>query len=122
MRITRVYADADGESHFDEVDIPLADGGPIGRMSERLPAHGVIFRETEPGYDLDWHCAPRRQYIALLDGEIELTVSDGETRRFAGGDVLLVEDTTGKGHCTRHTRPERRRSLFIPLDPEDPSP
>lgn len=118
MRITRVYADADGESHFAEVDIPLADGGPIGRMSERLPAHGVIFRETEPGYDRGPVNAPR----ARRGREIELTVSDGETRRFACGDVLLVEDTTGKGHRTRHTRPERRRSLFIPLDPEDPSP
>ncbi len=79
-------------------------------MSERLPAHGVIFRESEPGYDLDWHCAPRRQYIVLLDGE---------TRHFAGGDVLRVEDTSGKGHQTRHTRPHRQHSLFIPLDPED---
>lgn len=122
MRITRIFADAQGESHFEDRDIPLADGGPLGAMSERMPAHGVIFRENEPGYDLDWHCAPRRQYIVLLDGEIELTVSDGETRRFRGGDVVLVEDTTGKGHRTRHTRPERRRSLFIPLDPEGQEP
>lgn len=119
MQVTRVYADTEGESHFADIDVALVDGGPIGSLSERLPAHGVIFRENDPGYDLDWHCAPRRQYIVLLDGEIELTVSDGETRRFAGGDVLLVEDTTGKGHQTRHTRRKRRRSLFIPLDPED---
>lgn len=119
MQITRIYADADGESHFADVDIPLVDSGPLGAMSERFPANGVIFRENEPGYDLDWHCAPRRQYIVLLDGEIEITVSDGEQRRFAGGDVLLVEDTTGKGHQTRHTRPQQRRSLFIPLDAEE---
>ncbi|MEX1081034.1 MAG: hypothetical protein WD382_11700 [Halofilum sp. (in: g-proteobacteria)] len=119
MHVTRVYADANGESHFAEIDIPLTDGGTIGAMSERLPAHGVIFRENEPGYDFDWHCAPRRQYIVLLDGEIELTVSDGETREFAGGDVLLVEDTTGKGHRTRNIKVQRRRSLFIPLEPEN---
>ena len=95
MRVTRIHADGDGESHFDELDIPLADAGPIGRLSERLPAAGVIFRENAPDYDYDWHCAPRRQYIVMLDGEIEITVSDGEARRFAGGDVLLVEDTTG---------------------------
>lgn len=125
MQVTQIYADDNGESHFAVVDIPLADGGTLGFMSQRLPAAGVIFRENEPGYDFDWHHAPRRQYIVLLDGEIEIeieieiTVSAGETRRFAGGDVLLVEDTTGKGHCTRHTRSQRRRSLFIPLDPED---
>lgn len=118
MQVTRIHADAEGESHFADIDIPLADAGALGSMSARLPAAGIIFRENEPGYDLDWHCAPRRQYIVLLDGEIEITVSDGETRWFAGGDVLLVEDTSGRGHRTRHTRAQRRRSLFIPLEPE----
>jgi uncharacterized cupin superfamily protein len=33
----------------------------------------------------------------LLDGEIEIGTSTGEKRTFKGGDVLLVEDTTGKG-------------------------
>ncbi len=119
MQVTQIYADASGESHFADVDIPLADGGALGFLSEQLPAAGVIFRENEAGYDLDWHRAPRLQYIVLLDGEIEITVSAGETRRFAGGDVLLVKDITGKGHQTRHTRPQRRRSLFIPLDPKE---
>lgn len=118
MHVTRVYADLDGESHFADIDIPLADSGALGFMSECQPATGVIFRENGPDYD-DRHCAPRRQYIVLLDGEIEITTSDDETRRFVGGDVLLVEDTAGKGHRTRQIRPERRRSLFIPLDPED---
>jgi hypothetical protein len=76
----------------------------------------VIFRANAPDYDLDWHTAPRRQYIVLLDGEIEITVSDGEMRRFAGGDILRMEDTFGRGHKTRHTRAQSRRSLFIPLD------
>lgn len=116
MAVTRIYADTDGESHFADMAIPLADRGALGYMSERLSAGGVIFRENAPDYELDWHTAPRRQYIVLLDGEIEITVSDGETRRFAGGDVLRVEDTFGRGHQTRHTRAQSRRSLFIPLD------
>lgn len=119
MQVTQIYADTNGESHFADIDIPLTDGGALGFMSERLPTAAVIFRENEPGYDLDWHCAPRHQYIVLLDGEIEITVSAGETRRFTGGDVLLMGDTAGKGHRTRHTRAQRRRSLFIPLDPEE---
>ena len=119
MQVTQIYADASGESHFADVDIPLADGGALGFLSERQPAAGLIFRENEPGYDLDWHRAPQPQYIVLLDGEIEITVSTGETRRFTGGDVLLVKDTTGKGHRTRHTRPQQRRSLFIPLDSKE---
>lgn len=115
MKITRVSTDADGESHFGEVDVPLEDAGEIGRLSESLPADAVIFRENPPDYDYDWHPAPQRQLIILLDGEIELEVSDGEKRRFEGGDILLVEDTGGKGHRTRNVRQEARRSVVITL-------
>lgn len=116
MQITRIYADAEGESHFEDVEISLSDAGEIGRLSQRFPATGIIFRENDPDYDYDWHTAPRRQYIILLDGEIEIQVSDGETRRFRGGDVLLVEDTTGRGHRTRITNGQPRRSIFVTLD------
>ncbi|MFA9477780.1 hypothetical protein ACERK3_05670 [Phycisphaerales bacterium AB-hyl4] len=115
MKVTRVYADDQGESHFEETDIPLNDAGEIGRLSEPMPAKAIIFRENEPGYDYDWHNAPRRQYIVLLDGVIEIEVSTGERRTFRGGDILLVEDTVGKGHRTRHVEPNKRRSLFIAI-------
>jgi hypothetical protein len=117
MRVNRVYADAAGESHFDEIDIPLQDRGAIGRLSEPYPANGVIFRENDADYDFDWHCAPQRQYIVLLDGAIELETSDGEKRRFGGGDILLVEDVTGRGHRTRTVDNRPRRSLFVTLAP-----
>lgn len=116
VRITRVYATADGHSHFADLSIPLHDSGEIGRLSEQVAAHGVIFRVNEPDYDYDWHVAPQRQFIVLLDGSIELEVSDGEKRTFGGGDILLVEDTEGRGHRTRTTNGQARRSLFIPLD------
>ena len=116
MKVTRVYSDTEGESHFEDTIIDLKDAGQIGLLSERLPAKSLIFRKNEPHYDYDWHNAPARQYVVLLDGEIELEVSDGESRTFVGGDILLVEDVTGKGHRTRHVHPAARRSLFIELD------
>lgn len=116
MNITRLYADRDGESHFGEIEIDLNDSGPIGKLSEKLPVKSIIFRENDAGYDYDWHNAPERQYIVLLDGEIEIEVSDGEKRLFRGGDVLLVEDVTGKGHRTRATNNKPRRSLFVTLE------
>ena len=103
-------------SRFEDIDVALADSGTIGRLSEKVRATGLIFRETPADYDYDWHPAPQRQYIVLLDGNIEITVGTGETRRFTGGDVLLVEDTTGRGHRTRTTDGKSRRSLFITLD------
>jgi len=116
MKITRLYASDDGESHFEDIDIPLKDAGEIGRLSERVPVKNIIFRENDPSYDYDWHHAPQRQYIVLLDGEIEIETSGGEKRAFKGGDIILVEDTSGRGHRTRTTNNRPRRSIFIILD------
>ncbi len=113
MKITRIYSDPSGESHFGELDIGLSDAGPVGRLSERFPVNSVIFRENDADYDYDWHNAPERQYIVLLDGEIEIEVSDGERRIFGGGDVIVVEDIIGRGHRTRTVNNRPRRSLFI---------
>ena len=115
MKATRIVADENGISHFLDFDVPLVDAGAIGRMSAPQPGRGVIFRETEATYDYDWHQPPQKQWIVLLDGEISIETGDGETRTFRGGDMLLVEDTHGRGHRTKQLSPGVRRSLFIPI-------
>ena len=116
MKVTRVFSDDRGESHFEDIDIPLKDAGTIGYLSEAFPASKIIFRTNDANYDYDWHCAPQRQYIVLLDGEIQIETSDCEIRRFKGGEILLVEDVTGKGHRTKNVTNEPRHSIFITLD------
>ena len=115
MKVTRIYADARGTSHFAEFDVPLESAGAIGRLSAPQPGSTVIFRETEPTYDYDWHQPPRKQWIVLLDGEISIETGDGEVRLFRGGTLLLVEDTHGRGHKTKQLSPGIRHSLFIPI-------
>jgi hypothetical protein len=115
FQITRVYSDINGDTHFEEIEIPLTQAGNAGQLSDVLPATGIIFREVEPSYDWNFHPAPQKQYIVLLDGEIEIETSLGEKRIFTAGEVLLVEDTTGKGHKTRNLRPEKRKSIFVTL-------
>lgn len=116
MRIHNLYADASGVSHFRDIEVEWAQHHPGGRMSRRLPATGVIFRETSGDYDLDWHTAPRRQYIVNLDAGVELTASDGEKRIIGAGEVILVEDITGKGHLSKAVSGQIRHSIFIPVD------
>ncbi len=58
MIITTVYADKDGESHFGEIEIELAEAGELGRLSDRFPARHIIFRENDHDYDYDWHTPP----------------------------------------------------------------
>jgi hypothetical protein len=116
MRIHRLYPDARGESHFEDVEVPLEEATAAGRLSARIPATGVIFREVPPEYDLDWHPAPRRQYIVNLDGAVQITASDGEVRRIGAGEILLVEDTWGKGHRSKAVDGQPRRCLFVTLE------
>ena len=115
FKITRIYSDANGDSHFDDIAIPLKDEGIVGKLSDPVAAKAVIFREVLPSYDWDFHPAPQRQYIVLLDGEIEIETSLGDKRNFKHGEILLMEDTTGKGHKTRNVIPQKRRSIFILL-------
>ncbi|GAB6090044.1 cupin domain-containing protein [Spirochaeta dissipatitropha] len=115
MYYTRVYSGTDGRSYFEKVDLALEDKGVIGHLSRIYPVTGLQFRSNDAGYNWDYHNAPCRQFIILLDGEIEITVSSGETRRFVAGEVLLVEDVDGDGHKTRNVWHAERHSLFLPL-------
>ena len=116
MRIHNLYTDASGESHFRDIEIEWVEERRGSKLSKRLPATGIIFRETAADYDLDWHQAPRRQYIVNLDAGARLTASDGESRIIGPGEVILVEDTTGKGHLSQAVAGKMRHSLFIPVD------
>ncbi len=119
---TRLCTDSNGESRFEQVKLPLDDNGLIGYLSDRYEVKDLQFRINDADYDWDFHNAPARQFIILLDGEIEITTSRGETRKFSGGDVLLVEDTQGKGHRTKNVRQQVRRSVFIRLAGDNQEP
>jgi hypothetical protein len=113
MKAARIFTGADGRSHFEDLDIPLKPGG-YGVLSDLVPSSGVIFRETPLGGALDFHVAPRRQFVITLAGLVEVECGDGTKRRFGAGDIMLADDTTGQGHITREVQGPRR-SLFIPL-------
>ena len=116
MRIHNLYADASGESHFRDIEVEWVEETRAGRLSRRLPATGIIFRQVPPTYDLDWHPAPRRQYIINLDAGVRITASDGESRVIGAGEVILVEDTRGKGHLSQAVGAKLRHCIFVPID------
>ncbi len=116
MRIHNIWVDDQGETHFRDIEVEWGEQGPSGRYSACQPATGIIFRQVQPDYDLDWHPAPRRQYIVNLDAAVEITVSDGETRVIGAGEVFLVEDITGKGHLSKAVDGKLRHCIFVPID------
>ena len=96
MPLFRLYTGADGKSHVEP--IPLAKTPDWGKG---LATTQISFRETPAGNFQDWHPAPRRQFVIILSGQLEIGFSDGTKQVFGPGDARLVEDTTGKGHTTR---------------------
>jgi quercetin dioxygenase-like cupin family protein len=106
VQYARLYADADGESHFEDVEVPLTPvnfappAAPLN-LAPFIPAAQFSFLGAPAGWYGDWHPAPRRQFFCILAGECEFAASDGTARRFPSGSVLLLEDTKGKGHATR---------------------
>jgi hypothetical protein len=115
MHYTRIYSDNLGESHFETVIVPLKDNGDIGYLSDGFDVRTFQFRENKADYSYDFHNAPEKQFIILLDGEIEITTSLGETMQFSAGEILLMEDTEGKGHRTRNINTQIRKSIFVKL-------
>ena len=97
MKVTRIYADDQGYSHFEDIDMPSMPK-PVGRVSEGVSVETFRIRETPGSYDQGWHCAPRKVLVVLLDGVVEIDVSHGVTRQFSAGDILLAEDIEGEGH------------------------
>ncbi len=117
MKVTRLYTGPDSESHFEDVEITLKDTGHINlRQSELMKATSIFFRETSVDYQWDWHNASRRQFLIVLGGKVEIEIGDGTRRQFGPGDILLAEDTTGRGHISRAVNNQSRKAIFVTLD------
>lgn len=74
-----------------------------------------MFFNTEANFDFNYHTAPVPHYAIILEGEFGFSVSSGEERVFKAGDVLLVDDVTGKGHRTRSVGGVVGKWAWVPL-------
>ena len=107
-RYSRLFANSDGASCFDDQEIELEAGFAAP------PAEPLHTAKISPAMDAFWmgatptwrgdipHPAPRRMNFVTVQGEYQIIASDGETRKFPIGSVLLIEDTTGVGHMTKN--------------------
>ncbi len=111
MGIARLYTGDDGQSHIEEMDL---DSHP--ELASLQSTTGIVFRTFEVGYFSDWHCAPRRQFVISLDGEVEIGLGDGTLHQFGPGQAMLAEDLTGHGHTTRAVGDRPRLTATVPLD------
>jgi hypothetical protein len=61
----------------------------------------TTFLELPVGWYGDWYPTPVRQWLILMTGECEFEAGDSEKMIRKAGDVVLLDDTTGKGHQTK---------------------
>jgi hypothetical protein len=124
VSITRIFAGDDGQSHFEDLSVPLEEffghpaptiaGRSIGFMA-RLPATEMSFRVTPPGGDHPFHFSPGRSLQVTVRGILELEVGDGSKRRFGPGDFLLLDEQgSGQGHMSREIEPRVTVNVEIP--------
>ena len=119
----RIFADPSGESHMEDLEHAMLPKQifpklPHLHLSSVLTATGLSFCRVPPGMtEVTWHNSPSRKIVIWLTGDIEYETSDGMVRRLPPGSVVLSEDTTGKGHISRHP-PEGQLLAFIDLGEE----
>lgn len=119
MQAVRIYTGEDGESHIEDLELPFEQVGHAMRTAVQA-ATGVQFSRLKPSQLVDFHTAPRRQYVITLQGQVEIGLGDGSKRIFNIGDIELCEDLTGRGHTTRSVGDVDRVSVAIPLADQTP--
>lgn len=120
LSYTHLYTDEQGVSHFRDEELRFNSTSPTGAgpalaSLSLAGAQGATLLLLPRGAREDWHKAPRRMFLIALKGMSEVTVGDGTVRRFGPGSVLLMDDTTGKGHITRAVGNEDHVALTIPV-------
>ena len=118
--IVRIYADAKGESHFEDLEFTfeqtdLIPPAPPVLLTALEDASQYAFELVRPGWHGDWHPVPQRLLAVYLSGARTIEASDGQVRDLTPGTILLAEDTSGKGHISRVTGNEDMLVLILML-------
>ena len=92
-----LYTDDDGRAKFKEQPLALREGTPQARLSAILPATGYQLRHSPIGFRSDFHCTPRPQWVFILQGEMEIGLQDGSSRRFRPGEHFFSADVLPEG-------------------------
>jgi redox-sensitive bicupin YhaK (pirin superfamily) len=118
-RFTRIVTDAAGGSTFRDgeflLDVPP---GAAGMLAGTVPAASAAVYVRHDAWGNFVHPAPRpaprRQWVVVLRGAVEVEVTDGSRGTLGPGDLLRAEDTEGTGQVTRPVGDPPVEALFLP--------
>lgn len=107
IRLWHVHADAAGESHIERLT--------VRRPRLDMPIVSVLANSYRPATN-DWHNAPFKTFTINLIGDLEVELSDGTRQRIGKGELVYLDDVTGKGHVTRLLTPVANLFLRVADD------
>ena len=118
LSYTRLGVHDSGETYFAEegIDLNLWPSGHA-MFSFPEPSESVRYFKAKPDWQMiELHNAPKRQYILVLQGVLEIHTSTNQIKQFKQGSVLLVEDTYGKGHRTKNAGGEDLVLVWVSIE------
>jgi quercetin dioxygenase-like cupin family protein len=117
IRCVRIWTGDDGDSHFEEGVIALAEGDRGDSLAEAVGAVKVSFQQTGSGGSYAWHQDPEPRFVITLSGVLEFETRAGETFVIRPGDILLAQDNTGTGHRWKLLGEEPWRRVYVVYQP-----
>jgi hypothetical protein len=106
-----LYTGPDGQAYVKDIQVAAKPNGVV----DLLPTSAVEIHRTRPGFSIGWHVETRRQYVITLSGHGEIDIANGKKIMLGPGSILLVENSTGKGHKTRTVGNRPWVALWLPL-------
>ena len=100
-RLYRVWSDAKGETHLEEINIATKGRTTIPGIVMNFS--GGVTGPGGPRGGEQLHNTSVRQFAITVFGQIDVEASDGTRAHLRTGDMSFVEDVTGKGHRTFET-------------------
>ncbi|MDG2319073.1 MAG: hypothetical protein P8L79_02330 [Rhodospirillaceae bacterium] len=124
MLMPHIYTDPMGHSLLDEIDLNMtAPGGAEvqeGTYYRRINSARQDVTDWQighalPGHFIDFTPTSAPTFIAVFSGQMHITVSNGEERQLARGDMMLAQDVDGQGHMTRFLGQEECNYLLVTM-------
>jgi hypothetical protein len=119
---TVLFTDTDGRAKWREESIALPEGNPQSMLSGLMASGGYQLRHSPVGFRSQFHVSPHPQWVFILQGQMEIFLQDGSSKRFQHGqhfysaDLLpagATFDPALHGHWSRQVGPEPLVTLFV---------
>ena len=117
-----LFTDTDGRARFREESLALTEGTPQAMLSPLRPSPGYQLRQSPVGFRSQFHCTGAKQWLFVLQGQMEIGLQDGSSRVFKAGDSFYSADTLPEGavfdpalhgHWSRQVGDEPLVTLFV---------